>query len=109
MENPNALRKSIMMRVYTLFVLRHLTSEKALGAFLVVSSLYVLGRFVFVAEVVKNILGVHGVSSFFAYVVDAVTHTDMVVQATLLLIALGIVLIVRDTLRAYKGRLQFVT
>lgn len=109
MENPNSLRKSIMMRVYTLFVLRHLTSEKALGAFLVVASLYVLGRFVFVAEVVRNMLGVHGLSSFFAYVIDAITHTDIVVQVTLLLIALGTVLIVRDTLRAFKGRLQFVS
>lgn len=97
------------MRVYTLFVLRHLTSEKALGAFLVITSLYVLGRFVFVAEVVKNILGVDGISSFFAYVIDAITHTDIIVQVTLLLIALGIVLIVRDTMRALKGHLQFVS
>jgi hypothetical protein len=109
MENPNALRKNIMMRVYTLFVLRHLASEKALGAFLVVVALYLFGRFVFVAEVVRNVLGLKGVSAFVTYTLDAFVHTDVAVQATLLLIALGVVLIVRDTLRAYKGHFQFAS
>ena len=97
------------MRVYTLFVLRHLTSEKALGAFLVVVSLYMLGRFVFVAEVVKNVLALHGVESFFVYVVDAVVNTDVVVQVILLLIALGSVLMVRDSLRMLKNRPRFAS
>jgi hypothetical protein len=109
MEHTTNIKRTVMRRVYTLFVLRHLTSEKVLGAFLVAVSLFMLSRFVFVAEVVKNILALNGVESFFVYVVDAVVSTDVAVQVTLLLITFGSVLMVRDSLRILKSRPQFAS
>lgn len=103
MEHTTNIKRTVMRRVYTLFVLRELVSKKVLGALLLLTSLYGFGRLVFVAEVLKNIRAQESVSAFFTYVFDALLHTEFLVHVTLAFVVLGAVLMITDTLRLLRG------
>lgn len=98
------IKQNVMRRVHTIHAIRPYTSGAALAFVLLGVSLYAIGRFVFVAQVFRNMPAIEDVGAVMRFFVGAFAHTDFVVQALTLLTIASVLWMVRDIGRGSIGR-----
>jgi hypothetical protein len=95
------IKQNVMRRVRTIHRVRPFTSGTALAFALLGVSLYAIGRFVFVAQVFRNMPAIEDVGAVVRFFVGAFAHTDLVVQVLTLLTVTAAVRMVRDIGRVF--------
>ena len=99
------IKQNVMRRVRTIHVVRPFTSGTAVAFALLGVSLYAIGRFVFVAQVFRNMPAIEDVGAVTRFLVDAFARTDFVVQLLTLLTVVATLWMLRDIGRYSFGRL----
>lgn len=90
--NNSPLHRTVLRRVRTAYYLNMLLSGTTLAAALLLSSLYLIGREVWVAKVFENMPSITEVAALVTFFVRAFLTTDFIVQALIMLaLSAGIV------------------
>lgn len=92
------IEQQVMASVGTIYTARRLVGPTALKLYVSVAALYGLGQLVWVQRVFENMAAV-GLGGFANYAVNALLHTDVLVQLTLGVFVVAVVLLVRDLAR----------
>jgi len=100
-----SIKNNVMRRVRTIHAVRPFTSGTAVAAVFFVLSLYAIGRFVFVAQVFRNMPALEDVSGVLQFMATAFVNTDLIVQVLTILVALSALWVVRDIGKYSVGRL----
>ena len=98
------IKQNVMRRVHTIRTLRPFTSGIALAFVLLGVSLFTIGRFVFVAQVFRNMPAIEDVGAVIRFFVGAFAHTDLIVQVLTLFTVASILWMLRDIGRYSFGR-----
>lgn len=100
------IQRQVMAAVALVYAARIATSATALKVYVVLVSIGVLARLVWVAKVFQNFATVekNGVVPTGHYVLFAVQHTNLAVQLTLLVAAVAFVGLIFDTVRSLSTR-----
>ncbi|HEY0010929.1 MAG TPA: hypothetical protein VGB97_03410 [Candidatus Paceibacterota bacterium] len=98
-ETDNRVRRNVMRRVRFVHAVRPFISGAAGAAVLLVISLYLLGREVFVAQVVRNMAVATDPAAFLRFIEAAFLNTTFVVQATTLAAGIAVLWLVREAIR----------
>lgn len=95
------MHKTVMRRVRTIHALKSAASGIGISVFLLVASLYVIGREVWVARVWENMPSVSDVAAFSRFFTYAFTHTQFSVQVLILLTIAAAVWFLRELTRVF--------
>lgn len=90
-----------MRRVHALWVLGLVFSNTSSAIFVSAVSLYLIGREVFVAKVIENMLSMTDAAALLRFFVSALTQTEFTVQALCLTLALTLVWFVRRLMHPF--------
>ncbi len=104
----NKLEQKIMASVAAIYLVRRLTSRRALKAYALLLSFLGIVAFVSLPHVAVNLFHVenHGFSALATYFLSAVTKTTVVVQLSLLISMIAAFSLGYDVLRA-KGEIYY--
>jgi len=94
------IKQNVMNRVRTIHTVRPFTSGTAVALFLIVLSLYAIGRFIFVAQVFRNMPSPADIGAFLNFFVVAFMHTDFIVQVLSVLVVASLIWVARDVVRS---------
>ena len=99
------IESQVMASVGAIYAARRLASATALKVYALAASVYALGVLVWVSKIEENLLhiangGVLAVGNFVLY---AVTHTSIAVQAVLLVAAIAFVSLAADIARSVSA------
>lgn len=92
----SSLKKNVMRRVRIINSVRPFMSMTALSVVVLFVSLYELGRFVFVAQVYRNMPAVENVSALFQFFVAAFLNTEFVVQIFSILVIVAVAFVAKE-------------
>lgn len=93
------LQRNVVRRVRTIHALRPLTGSAA-GAFVLLGiSLYILGREVFVAQVLRNMPSISDLSAVLGFIEAAFFNTTFAVQALSVLAFMAGLWLIREIVR----------
>jgi hypothetical protein len=108
-HNISSIERNVMAGVRMVRLGRTLVSRTALEVYTLVASVYVLGRLVWVSRVVDNFFAVErlGVGATGRYLLYALEHTHLGVQAALAVATVAGALFVADLLRTVVTPRQF--
>ena len=106
MTNTSNIQRQVMAAVALVYAARVAKSPTALKVYVVLISIGVLARLVWVAKVFQNFALVerHGLGATSNYVLFAVGHTQLAVQLTLLVAAIAFMGLILDTARTLSTR-----
>ncbi len=90
------LKTKIMRRVYTIWVLRKMTSPRAAKFLIVVTSVWQFKENVFVSNVLSNMPSLVNIKGIYSFFLSAILHTQFIVQASILVGVLFSLLLLRD-------------
>jgi len=88
-----------MIRVHRIYTLQRFVGPTALKAYTIVVGFALLGKFVHVASVAANMPSLASPVAFVQFWFGAIAHTEFVVQAVLLGLALAVLFFARDVFR----------
>lgn len=91
-----------MRRVHTIHAVRPLMSGVALAVVVFGVSLYALGRFVFVAQVFRNMPAVQDVGALLRFFAEAFITTEVAVQLVTVAIMFSLLWMLRDIMRLVR-------
>ncbi|HYE22841.1 MAG TPA: hypothetical protein VEA92_00070 [Candidatus Paceibacterota bacterium] len=97
------IKQNVMRRVHTIHTVRPYTSGIALAVVLLGISLYAIGRFVFVAQIFRNMPAVGDVSAVLRFFLSAFLHTELLVQVLTLVVCTAALWMLRDIIRLMAG------
>lgn len=98
MTNPSNIEKTVMRRVTRIRVLRALLSNAVLAVAVLGSSLWGIGRLVWVSKVFEN--GPQDLVGHAQYLFYAFVHTHLPVEVLTLLVLAALIVLARETARA---------
>ena len=100
------IESQVMASVAVVHTARRMVSLTALKVYALVASVYALGILVWVARVQENLLHAanNGVLALGNFVLVALAHTNMVVQAVLLVATVALVSLAVDLVRSLSSR-----
>ncbi|MDB4992080.1 MAG: hypothetical protein JWL75_325 [Parcubacteria group bacterium] len=94
----------VMLRVRTIHALRSSTTGAGLSVLILISSLYLIGRKVWVARVFQNMPRLEDVPALLRFSFYAFSHTNPVVQILALLVLAASIWFVREMYRVVTIR-----
>lgn len=94
----STIETQVMASVATIYTVRTLISGTALKLYASLAALYGLGQLVWVSRVFEN-LGRVGIEHTGTFALSALVNTDFYVQATLLVLVVAGLSLVRDMIR----------
>lgn len=97
---PTNIHTNVMRRVRTIHTLRSASTGAGASILLLVLSLYLIGREVWVARVWHNMPSIADVGSFATFFTYAFTHTRFSVQVLTLLVIFAVLWFIREFVRA---------
>ncbi len=102
------IESQVMASVGVIHTARRMVSLTALKVYTLVASIYTLGVLVWVSEIQANLLNVMngGVLAVGNFVLTAVTHTSVVVQAVLLVATAALISLALDLVRTLTTQRQ---
>jgi hypothetical protein len=95
----SSIQQNVMRRVRTIHALKAASSGAGASAVLLVVSLYIIGREVWVARVWENMPNIGNLAAFSRFFTYAFTHTNLSVQVLILLTVLAAVWFLREFAR----------
>lgn len=95
-----------MRRVRTIHTLRSASTGAGAAVLLLVLSLYLIGRQVWVARVLHNMPSLAHVGAFARFFTYAFAHTHLTVQLLILLVVFAILWLAREAIRLLSLPLQ---
>lgn len=96
---PTNIHKTVMRRVRTIHALRSASTGAGASILLLILSLYLIGREVWVARVWHNMPSIADVGSFATFFTYAFTHTRLSVQVLTLLAIFALLWLARECIR----------
>ena len=106
MEEIRNVKRNIMQRVRTIYMVRVL-SNAAVAVLAFAVCLYALSKFVFVAQVYRNMPAIQDGSAVFLFFIQAFVHTDISVQLAILGIAGSLVWMAHGVRRLTRVRVVY--
>lgn len=100
MTAPSNIQKNVMRRVRFIRAVRPFSSAAAGAAYLLVVSLYLIGRDVFVAQVFRNAPHTANVAAVLRFFEAAFLNTTFAVQALSVLTLLAVLWLAHEIIRA---------
>lgn len=107
METNSRIKAVVLTRARRIHVLRPFLSGTVLGLLVAATSLYALGREVWIARVLENIPVQAGVLAVVRFFEVAFMNTSFAVQALSILLVFGVMWIARDAARTIAGEMRF--
>ena len=96
------IERQVMAGVGTIYATRQLTSLTALKVYALILSLWGIGRLVWVSKIFTNFMQVekNGIGSITTYALQAVEHTHLAVQLTLVVAIVAATSLALDAIRS---------
>ena len=95
----SSIQKTVMRRVYTIHALRAAAGGAGASIIVLIASLYLIGREVWVARVFQNMPNLSHISEDLRFIASAFTHTELAVQVLTLLSLAAFVWLLRELAR----------
>lgn len=102
------LKTNVMKKVYRLYAVRRLVYRTLPEFVLMVVALYAFGREVFVSQVFQNAPSFAQIGKSFVFFLSAFTHTEIAVQATLVVVAIAGAYFLADLVKSVRTSLMRV-
>lgn len=106
MNDSSAISNTVMRRVRTIRLLQ-VVSPVIASLMLLAAALWSLGRAVWVAKVVENVLALANPSSMLGYLASAFLHTDLLVQVLSVIVVFATFWLARELARAIGPTAHF--
>jgi hypothetical protein len=102
------IEQRVMANVGAVYTARALTGATALKVYVLILSLWTVGRLVWVSRVLDNFVAIekNGIGAAFNYALYAIGHTHVGVQVALLLAAAAFVMLVVDAVKSLSASQQ---
>lgn len=101
------IHTNVMRRVRTIHTVRPLLSTTAFSAILFLGALWGIGKQVWVAQVLENMLSLADVGAVSTFVLAAFINTEFIVQVLTVLALAAAIWIVRDGVRSLRSPRSF--
>ena len=101
------LKTRIMRRAYTIWALRMATSPMVVKFLIIVASVWQFKENVFVSKVFENMPSVLDASATYSFFSSALLHTQLIVQTSVLAVAVFSLLLLRDFINRKQATYWF--
>jgi len=99
MTIDSSIQKTVMRRVKTIHALRAASGGAGVSVLVLIASLYLIGREVWVARVLQNMPSSAHIGENLRFIAGAFAHTEFAVQALTLLCAAAFLWLLREIAR----------
>jgi hypothetical protein len=105
-KSASNIERQVMASVGVMYAARTLTGSTALKLYVLILSIWAVGRLVWVSKVFTNFFGIenHGLGAIINFAVIALEHAHTGVLVALLVALAAFISLVIDTLRSFAAR-----